>query len=377
MNKRNLGSARRVVVKIGTGVLTDTKGCFDAVHFARLVADLADVARERQLVVVSSGAIALGVERLGLPKKPKDIPGKQACAAVGQGTLMHRYDSALGWAGYRAAQILLTHDDFSHRARYLNARRAIERLLGHGAIPVVNENDTVSVDEIKLGDNDALAGLVVGLISADLLVILSDVDGLYTADPRKDPKARRLEVVPRVDAEIERLAGGSTSGLGTGGMITKVRAARRAAESGAPTVVAPGKRVGALLQVLAGEPVGTLFEANPERRLSSRQRWIAHALKPKGSLKVDDGARRAILVSKRSLLATGVREVVGSFKNGDPVDITDLEGKTFARGLSTYSAEEVRQIAGRKSSEIEAVLGYKYLDEIVHRDELVELGGER
>jgi glutamate 5-kinase len=375
MSQRNFADARRVVVKIGTGVLTDSKGRFDAVHFHRLVADLADTARDRQLVVVTSGAIALGVEQLGLPKKPKDIPGKQACAAVGQGVLMHRYESALGPAGFTTAQILLTHDDFSNRTRYLNARRSLEKMLEQDVIPIINENDTVSVDEIKLGDNDALAGLVVGLISADLLVILSDVDGLYSADPRKDPNARKLDEVKKVTPEIEQLAGGSISGVGTGGMITKVHAARRAAESGAPTVIAPGKRVGALLQVLAGEPVGTLFLAS-EEKLSSRARWVVHAHKPKGLLKVDDGARKAILVSKRSLLPSGIVEVEGSFQHGDGVEIADLKGKVFARGLVTYSSDELRRIAGHKTTEIEGLLGYKYLDEVVHRDDLVELEEE-
>ncbi len=372
MATRNLGTIRRLVVKIGTGVLTDPKGRFDAVHFARLTADLADVARERELVVVSSGAIALGVERLGLASRPKDIPGKQAAAAVGQGALMHRYESALGPAGYATAQVLLTHDDFANRTRYLNARRALERLLEQKAVPIINENDTVSVDEIKLGDNDNLAGLVAGLIGADLLVILSDVAGLYTADPRKDAAARKLDEVPEVTAEIEKLAGGSISGVGTGGMITKVRAARVAGGAGTPTIIAPGKKVGALLEILRGEPVGTIFTAGAEP-LSSRKRWVAHALKPKGSLIVDEGARKALLANKRSLLPSGVREVSGNFKIGDAVDITDPSGAVFARGLAGYSADELRRIAGHKTSEIEQLLGYKYLDEVVHRDDLVEL----
>jgi glutamate 5-kinase len=371
MAARSLGPVRRLVVKVGSGVLTDAKGRFDAVHFARLTADLADAARDRELVVVSSGAIALGVERLGLSSRPKDIPGKQAAAAVGQGVLMHRYESALGPAGFATAQVLLTHDDFASRTRYLNARRALDCLLAQRAVPIVNENDTVSVDEIKLGDNDSLAGLVVGLIEADLLVILSDVSGLYTADPRLDPAATKIDRVEKITPEIERLAGGSVSGVGTGGMLTKLRAARRAAEAGCPTVIASGKRVGSLLQILDGEPVGTLFAAAGEK-LPSRKRWI-HALKPKGVLTVDDGARRAILAQKRSLLPSGVRAVEGSFKHGDPIDIADASGAVFARGLTGYSGEEIQKLAGKKTSEIEAVLGYKYLDEVVHRDDLVEL----
>lgn len=372
MTDRDFSHVRRVVVKIGTGVLTDSKGRFDAVHFARLTADLADVARTHQLIVVSSGAVALGVERLGLPGKPKEIPGKQAAAAVGQGLLMHRYESALGPAGFAVAQVLLTHDDFSNRTRYLNARRALECLFEHGALPIINENDTVSVDEIKLGDNDNLAGLVAGLVGADLLVILSDVDGLYTADPRHDPDARKIERVERVTPEIEALAGGSGTQVGTGGMATKVRAARRAAEAGTPTIVAPGKQVGALLRLLADEPIGTLFLAG-ETPLPARKRWLAHALKPKGTLKVDDGARRAVVEKKHSLLPSGVREISGSFEVGDPVDIAGLDGTVFARGLAGYSASEMRQIAGKHTHEIEPTLGYRYLDEAVHRDDLVEL----
>ncbi len=372
MSTRALGPARRLVVKIGTGVVTDAHGRFDAVHFARLTADLADAARGRELVVVSSGAIALGVERLGLTARPKDIPGKQAAAAVGQGVLMHRYESALGPAGFVTAQVLLTHDDFANRTRYLNARRALDCLLSQRVLPIINENDTVSVDEIKLGDNDSLAGLVVGLIEADLLVVLSDIDGLYTADPRTNPAATRIDQVAKVTPEIERLAGGSVSGMGTGGMLTKVRAARRAAEVGCPTVIASGWKIGSLLQILAGEPIGTLFLAGNEK-LPSRKRWMAHALKPKGVLTVDDGAKKAVLVAKRSLLPSGVRSVAGAFKHGDPVDIADSSGAVFARGLAGYSSDELRRLAGKKTSEIELVLGYKYLDEVVHRDDLVEL----
>jgi glutamate 5-kinase len=372
LSTRAISLARRVVVKIGTGVLTDGRGRFDAIHFARLTADLADAARGRELVVVSSGAIALGVERLGLPSRPRDIPGKQAAAAVGQSILMHRYESALGPAGFTTAQVLLTHDDLAHRQRYLNARRALERLLAQGVVPIINENDTVSVDELKFGDNDTLAGLVVGLLGADLLVMLSDVDGLMTADPRSVPDARKIETVAKVTAEVEKLAGGSGSGLGTGGMLTKVRAARRACQAGARAVIGPGKRAGALAAILAGEGVGTTFAAEATV-LSSRKRWMAHALKPKGELRVDEGARRAVTERKRSLLPSGVREVLGSFKLGDPVDIADLAGAVFARGLAGYSAEEIRCIRGRKSTEIEALLGYKFLDEVVHRDDLVEL----
>ncbi len=371
MRERNIGIVRRVVVKIGSGVLTDHRGKFDPVHFARLTSDLLDVAREKELVVVSSGAIALGAERMGLASRPRDIPGKQAAAAVGQGLLMHRYENAFGPAGFATAQVLLTHDDFAHRFRYLSARHVFEKLLSARVIPILNENDTIAIQEIKLGDNDYLAGLVVGMIQADLLIILSDVDGLYTADPRIDPEAKKLGEVERITPEIERLAGGSISKVGTGGMITKIRAARRAAQVGTPTIIAPGKQLQCLLDVLAGKPIGTLFKATS--RLSSRKRWLAHALKPKGLLLVDQGAKLALLEDKSSLLPAGIKSVVGGFRQGDPVDIADEQEMVFARGLATYSAEEIRLIAGCQTGAIEGLLGYKYLDEIVHRDDLVEL----
>lgn len=370
MSQRDLSHVRRLVVKLGTGVLTD-HGHFDAIHFARLTADLAEIAKACQLTLVSSGAVALGAERLGLEGRPRTLPAKQAAAAVGQGLLMNRYESAFGAAGLCAAQVLLTHGDFSSRTRYLNARRAFECLFEHRAIPIVNENDTVSVDEIKLGDNDNLAGLVAGLIGADLLVIASDVDGLFTADPRRDPAARRLAFVEAVTPEIERLAGDSLSGVGTGGMATKVHAARCAAEAGVPTVIVHGKVPSALPRLLSGEDLGTYFGAS-QAPLSARKRWLAHALRPKGLLRVDAGARRAVLEAKRSLLPSGIRAVEGQFEVGDPVDVADLDGQVFARGLSAHESGELRRIAGRHSDEIEALLGEGFVEEAIHRDDLVE-----
>ncbi|MDR0965200.1 MAG: glutamate 5-kinase [Myxococcales bacterium] len=370
MPQRDFSNVRRIVVKFGTGVLTE-RGRFDAIHFARLTADLAELAQSRELTLVSSGAVALGVERLGLSGRPKTLQAKQAAAAVGQGLLMHRYENAFAAAGFCVAQILLTHGDFSNRARYLNARRAFECLFEHRAIPIVNENDTVSVDEIKLGDNDNLAGLVSGLIGADLLVIASDVEGLFTADPREDPNARRIGFVEAVTPDIEKLAGGSRSGVGTGGMATKVHAARCAAEAGVPTVIVNGKTPSVLLRLLAGEDLGTYFGARREP-LSARKRWLAHALRPKGLLRVDEGARRAVLVSKRSLLPSGVRAVEGQFEAGDPIDVANLDGQVFARGLAAHDADDLRRIAGKHSDEIEALLGEGFVEEAIHRDDLVE-----
>lgn len=367
-----LRAARRVVVKIGTNALTNATGRFNRAHFEALSDDLLWAAEGRELVVVSSGAIALGVERLGLPARPKDIPGKQACAAVGQSRLMLAYEEAFGRNSRRVAQVLLTHEDMQDRRRYLNVKHALERLLEAQVIPVINENDTVSVAEIKFGDNDTLAGLVAGVVEADALVILSDVEGLFTADPRKDPNA---QLIPQVDAlsnDLLALAGGSGSTVGTGGMATKVRAAARVTELGLRCVITSGAVPGRLRSVLSGEPVGTLFEPSTNRR-SARAAWIAHALRPRGRLIVDAGAREAIVSAKRSLLPSGIRAVEGDFDRGDPVDLVDEQGQVFARGLSAYEDSELRRIAGRKSAEIESILGYRYLDEAVHRDDLAVL----
>ncbi|NOK05680.1 MULTISPECIES: glutamate 5-kinase [unclassified Myxococcus] len=367
-----LRSARRVVVKIGTNALTNVTGRFNRQHFDALGQDLLWAAQGRELVVVSSGAIALGVERLGLPSRPRDIPGKQACAAVGQSRLMQAYEEAFAARGKAVAQVLLTHEDVQERRRYLNVKHTLERLLSAGVVPVINENDTVSVDELKFGDNDTLAGLVAGVVDADALVLLSDVEGLYTGDPRRDAGAELLATVMQVTPEVLALATGTSSGVGTGGMSTKVRAAARASDSGIHCVITSGAVPGRLRAVLEGADVGTHFEPAGSRR-SARAAWIAHALRARGTLTVDAGAREAIVTGKRSLLPSGVRGVEGDFGRGDPVDLVDAEGSVFARGLAAYDANELRRIAGHRTADIEAVLGYRYLDEAVHRDDLAVL----
>ena len=318
-------------------------------------------------VLVSSGAVALGVERLRLPSRPREMALKQAAAAAGQSRLMRLYDDAFEARGLTCAQVLLTHADIAHRGRYLNARRAIGALLDRGVLPVINENDTVSVEEIKFGDNDALAAMVVDLVEADLLVILTDAPGLCSADPRVDDRAERISIVERVTPAVEALAGGGGE-VGTGGMVTKLRAARRASEAGGPCAIIPGEPR-ALQRLIAGEDVGTLVLPQGERR-RLRQRWMLD-LKARGELRVDDGARTAVLERKKSLLPSGIREVRGTFGQGDPVEIVSLDGRPFARGLSIYAADEVRRIAGLRSAEIEARLGYRLLDCVVHRDDLV------
>lgn len=369
--REGLASARRVVVKIGTGALTHATGRFNREHFEALAADLLWAAAGRELVVVSSGAIALGVERLGYPARPRDIPGKQACAAVGQSRLMQAYEEALGRGGRRVAQVLLTHDDVQDRRRYLNVKHVMSRLLGEQVVPITNENDTVAVEELKFGDNDTLAGLVAGLVEADALIILSDVEGLYEADPRSHPGAALISEVPEVTPAVLALAGDSGSGMGTGGMATKIRAAARVTEVGIRCVITTGAP-GRIQQVLQGHPIGTLFEPRPGRR-SARTAWIAHALRPRGSLVLDEGARHAVVEAKKSLLASGILRVEGNFGQGDPVDLVDESGAAFARGLSAYPADELRLIAGKRSSDFEAILGYRYLDEAVHRDDLAVL----
>jgi glutamate 5-kinase len=374
MARTPLSRARRIVVKVGTGTLTDRQGRFDRENCARLAGELAGIARGRKLVLVSSAAVTLGAERLGLVRqkgKPWDIPTKQAAAAVGQPHLMAAWGDALGAHGLGVAQVLLTADDLASRRRFLNARHTFEKLLEAGVVPVVNENDTVAVDEIKVGDNDTLAGLVAGCVEADLVVMLTDVEGLYDRSPA-EKGASLLHDVPRVTSEIERIAGGAGSERSVGGMATKVKAARRLGAQGVATALLSGRRPGALPALLGGERVGTVF-APSEERLSSRKGWLAAAAKGKGLIVVDPGARRALVEGGRSLLPSGVRTVEGQFGVGDPVDIAVDPSRPFARGLVCYGAEEVRRIAGLKTSEIARALGYKYLDEVVHRDDLVVL----
>ncbi|HEU4384993.1 MAG TPA: glutamate 5-kinase [Anaeromyxobacteraceae bacterium] len=373
MPRQSLARARCLVVKVGTGTLTGADGRFDPQNCERLAAELADAARSRRLVLVSSGAIAIGAERLGLARggKPWDIATKQAAAAVGQPYLMAEWGRALEAHGLGTAQVLLTADDLANRKRFLNARRTFTRLLERGVVPVVNENDTVAVDEIKVGDNDSLAALVASCVEAELVVMLTDVEGLHDRDPR-EAGARLLHEVPRVTAEVERMAGGAGSERSIGGMVTKLKAARRLAAHGVATALLSGRRQGALSALLAGERIGTFFPPGPER-LSARKGWLAVAAKGKGTILVDAGARRALLTQGRSLLPSGVRSVTGHFGVGDPVDIAVERGRPFARGLAGYGADEVRRIAGLKTGEIEGALGYKYLDEVVHRNDLVLL----
>jgi glutamate 5-kinase len=376
MARSTLARIRRLVVKVGTGTLTDAAGRFDLENCARLAGELAEAGSGRQLVLVSSGAVALGAERLGLLRvkgRPWDIATKQACAAVGQPHLMAAWGEALGRHGRIVAQVLLTADDLASRKRFLNARRTFQQLLDRGVVPVVNENDTVAVEEIKVGDNDTLAGLVAGCVEAELVAMLTDVEGLYDRDPR-ERGARLLHEVERITAEVERMAGEAGSERSTGGMATKVKAARRLMAQGVATALLSGRRAGALAALLQGGQVGTLFPAAAER-LSARDGWLSAAAKARGTILVDAGARRAIESQGKSLLPSGVKGVAGHFGVGDPVEIAVDAARPFARGLAGYAADDVRRLAGKKSSEIAATLGFKVTDEVVHRNDLVLLDG--
>lgn len=342
----------------------------------RRLADLAAQIAEllsggRAVVLVTSGAIGAGRGRLGWQERKRrlSIPEKQAAAAVGQPLLMQVYEGLFQELGLTVAQVLLTRGDVADRQRYLNARHTLSTLLDHGVVPIINENDTVAVEELKFGDNDTLSALVASLLEADLLVLLTDTEGLYTADPRVDSSARLIHTVERITPELEAAAGGAGTPGATGGMITKLQAARLATAGGIPVVIASSAKERVLLRLLEGEELGTYFV--PETgRLQARKRWIAFHLQPVGIVRVDDGAKEALLYRGKSLLPRGVVGVEGEFEHGDPVSVRSLDGQEFARGLVNYSAAELRLIAGHKTSEIEAILGYKGYEEVIHRDNL-------
>ncbi len=368
-----LSRVKRVVVKVGSSILASVESGLNMGAVEQLVRDVWGLRRQGyEVLLVSSGAGLAGMQRLGLREKPQDIPLRQAAAAIGQSQLMWVYEKFFGQYEQKVAQLLLTHDDLSNRRRYLNARNTLAALLSYQVIPIINENDTVMVEELKLGDNDNLSALVASLSEADLLVILSDIEGLCTADPHKSEGAQLIPLVSNITPEIEKLAGGSKDSISSGGMVTKLQAVNKAASFGVPTVIACGRVENVLSRIMQGEEVGTLFLPR-QSRLAARKHWIAHALKPKGRLLLDDGARQAIVSRGKSLLPSGITQVEGSFEVGDAVSCIDLAGNEFARGLVNYQAHEVDSLKGKRSSEIENILGYKYYDEIIHRNDLVLL----
>ena len=368
-----LGEPKRLVVKVGSGVLSRGGSGVHRETIRGLAACLARLAsRKIEPILVTSGAILAGMEALGLHERPRDLPLKQAAAAVGQSHLMWAYEEALHPCGYRAAQILLTQEDLRNRGRYLNARNTLFTLLGMQVIPVVNENDTVAVREIQFGDNDTLSALVAQLAQADLLIILTDTAGVFTADPHRDPAARLIPLVRPQDAIGSFCAEDTGNAASIGGMTSKVQAARRAALAGIPTVVASGREADTIEAILRGEEVGTFFI--PSRtRMRSRQRWLAFASQPRGGILVDAGAKEALVGGGKSLLPSGICGTQRTFRAGDVVSLLDGEGREFGRGLANYGRDDVEQIRGLRSDAIAGALGVKSYDEVVHRDNLVIL----
>ena len=359
-----------VVVKVGTAVLTDASGRLREERVAGLARQVADLrGRGLRVVVVSSGAIGAGVGELGLEGRPETMPRLQAAAAVGQGQLMRAYDEAFKRFELHTGQVLLTRDDFNDRLRYLNARNTLLALLDLGVVPIVNENDTISVEEITFGDNDFLAAQVTSLLRAELLVILTVVDGLRRPGPHGG-LGERIDVVEEVTEEVLALASEEATSLGRGGMGSKLQAAQVATRAGEAVVVADGTREDVLGAIFSAEPVGTLFLPSA-KRMGSRKRWIAFGVRPRGRIRVDEGARRALLERGKSLLPSGVLGVEGDFRRGDVVEIEDEAGRVFGRGLTNYSSEDVLRVRGLKTSQMARVLGAKPYDEIIHRDNLV------
>ncbi|MEU7021813.1 glutamate 5-kinase [Streptomyces sp. NPDC046203] len=361
--------ARRIVVKVGSSSLTTASGGLDADRVDALVDVLAKIRSggEKEIVLVSSGAIAAGLAPLGLTRRPKDLARQQAAASVGQGLLVARYTASFARYGVRVGQVLLTTDDTSRRAHYRNAYRTLDQLLAMGALPVVNENDTVATDEIRFGDNDRLAALVAHLVRADLLVLLSDVDGLYDGDPARPDTTRIAEVRGPADIAHVEIGAAGKAGVGTGGMVTKVEAARIAAAAGVPVVLTSASRAA---DALTGRDTGTYFHRTG-RRSAGRLLWLAHASTPQGALVLDDGAVKAVVEGKKSLLAAGIAATEGEFTAGDPVELRNTSGHAVARGLVNFDARELPRMLGRSTHDLARELGPEYEREVVHRDDLV------
>ena len=373
MTKRADGKYRRIVAKFGTNLLTAGTDRLDLDVMANIVGQVARLQQQgKEVILVSSGAVAAGRQQLGLARDRKDIPCRQVMAAVGQNTLVHSYGQLFGWHGITVAQALLSRTDLADRLGYLNARNTLLALLELRVVPIVNENDVVAVEELagaSFGDNDNLSGMVANLVDADLLAILGDVAGLYTADPAKDSKARLIPVVEHIDKDIQRLAGG-TRGRGSGGMATKIEAARLATACGAAVVIADGREKDVLLRLVDGEAIGTLFPPTASR-MESKKRWMLSGLATRGAIVVDRGAATALQKQNKSLLPAGVKGVEGRFRRGDAVNIVDEDGERVACGITNYSSREVKVIKGARSDRIEGLLGYGYGDEVVHRSNLV------
>jgi glutamate 5-kinase len=373
MRDEVLKQAKRIVVKIGSSLVSSREAGLEPERIDRLAEDLAALrSAGREVLVVSSGAIVSGIKKLALREYPKSLPVKQAAAAVGQSRLMWAYEKSFERLDIKVAQILLTHQDLADRRRFLNARHTLAALIEFQVIPVINENDTVAVDEIRVGDNDTLAAEVAHLVDADLLVILSDIDGLFTEDPRKNPAAELIPLIADITDDIERRAGISLTFGSTGGMATKVRAAKKVGEYGVSTLIVNGQTAGLLPKILSGSPGGSLFVAKA-RRVTSRKHWIGYTLRARGAILLDQGAVDALTKRGKSLLASGIVTVSGSFEAGDPISCLDPNGKEFAKGLVNCSSDTLLKIKGLKTAEIQQRLGPQEYEEVIHRDNLVIL----
>ncbi|MFH2065692.1 MAG: glutamate 5-kinase [Pseudomonadota bacterium] len=371
MNKQKkiFSTAKRIVIKVGSNVLTAEHGLnTDAIG---IISQQISLLFERgiEIVMVSSGAMAAGCKKIGLAKRPADIPSRQAVAAVGQAGLILEYEKAFSKYNKKVAQILLTQSDLNHRERYLNARNTLNTLLSWSILPIINENDTVVTEEIKFGDNDNLSAMIALLMDANILINLTDIDGLYTKDPRTNPDAELIKTISNIDHKIKKMAGGIPGALGTGGMLSKIHAAEKVTAAGIPMVIANGKKPNTLNDLFSGKQSGTYFVAN-ENKLSKRKCWIAFSRKPKGKIQVDDGAAQALLHNGKSLLPIGIIAVEGSFMIGDCVELFSADGRKLAIGLVNYSAVDILKIMGHRSNQIEFVLGSKPYDEVIHRDNL-------
>ncbi|MFQ5645986.1 MAG: glutamate 5-kinase [bacterium] len=371
--KAALSQVKRVVVKVGSGILFSLESGLDREALSGIVTSVHNLeTRGFEVVLVSSGAVIAGSSELGWPERPREIPREQAAAAVGQFYLMRVYQELFSPYQTKVAQVLLTHDDLSNRRRYLNAKNTVQELMKNRVLPIINENDTVVVEELKYGDNDTLAALVTNLVEADLLVLLTDVDGLFDANPKTNPEAALISLVENADQAESSIDDNRELVCGKGGMTSKLEAARRTASFGVPTIMANGTVGGIMEKIVSGETVGTMFlPASGKTRLSAWKHWIAHAQKPAGTLKLDAGAGRALREGGKSLLPSGILSVSGDFYRGVVVSCVDESGRELARGVVNYHSHEISRIRGRKSREITGILGYKYYDEVIHRNDLV------
>lgn len=374
---RNLQHVNNVIIKIGSSSLCNDEGVLNKEKILKLISQIATIKRRGiKVTIVSSGAINAGMQALKLEKRPTDIAKKQALAAIGQAHLMQIYEDLFGLFELKCAQILLNHDDFDDRKRLMNLHHAMQSIIDYDVIPIINENDTLAVEEIKVGDNDTLASLLLPIVDAQMLVLVSDIDGLYDDNPHTNKEAKLISHVEGITSEILGYAKDASSSVGTGGMITKIRAAQIVNEYGCDMAIVNGNQEHVLIDLLDGKDVGTYFDGRPGRTLSSRNHWIMYRSHPKGKIIVDDGASQVIKTKHTSLLPKGIVQVNGQFMMGSVVDIVDLEGKMIARGMTNYSSDEIKLIKGLKSSQIEDVLHYKDYDEVIHADNLVRYKGD-